>query len=98
MKTVATPISKYKNHNTNANNKKKKTNLEEDLLAGGTDVGRTRDHEDCGCPNLFWSFTKNRNHTNANNRRKVNLEDDLLAGGTEDCGFPRLDGYKIQKP
>ena len=70
MKTVATPISKYKNHNTNANNKTKKTNLEEDLLAGGTDVGRTRDHEDCDCPNLFWSFAKNRNH-NRDAYRKI---------------------------
>ena len=31
-------------------------------------------------------------------KRKANLEEDLLAGGTEDCGCPRLDGYKVQKP
>ena len=23
------------------------------------------------------------------------IEEDLLAGGTEDCGCPRLDGYKV---
>ena len=28
----------------------------------------------------------------------MNLEEDLLAGGTEDCGCPRLDGYKVQIP
>ena len=31
-------------------------------------------------------------------KRKANLEDDLLAGCTEHCGFPRLDGYKVQQP
>ena len=41
---------------------KRKANLEEDFLAGGTDVSRTGHHEDCGRPNLFWSFTKYRNH------------------------------------
>ena len=35
--------------------KKRKSNLEEDLLAGGTDVGRTGYHGDCGCSSLFWS-------------------------------------------
>ena len=37
-------FTKYKNHTTNANNEKRKVNLEEDLLAGGT--------EDCDCPRL----------------------------------------------
>ena len=50
-------VTKYINHNTSAN-KKRKANLEEDLLAGSTDVGRTGHHEDCGRSNLFWSFTK----------------------------------------
>ena len=45
-------FTKYNNHNTNANKKKKETNLEEDILAGGRDVGRTGHHEDCGRPNL----------------------------------------------
>ena len=36
------------NHNTSAN-KKRKANLEEDLLGEDTDVGRTGHHEDCGC-------------------------------------------------
>ena len=31
-------------------------------------------------------------------KRKANLEEDLLAEGTEDCGCPRLDGYKVQIP
>ena len=48
---IATPIKK-----------KRKANLEEDFLTGGTDVSRTGHHEDCGRPNLFWSFTKYRNH------------------------------------
>ena len=59
MKTVAAPIfTKYKNNNTNANNKKRKKNLEEDLVAGGTDVGRTRHHEDCGRPNGILQSTE----------------------------------------
>ena len=37
-------FTKYKNHTTNANNEKRKVNLEEDLLAGVT--------EDCDCPRL----------------------------------------------
>ena len=57
--------------------------------------------KDCGCSNLFWSFTKYRHHnTNANKfkKRKANLEEDLLAGGSKDCDCPGLDGYKVQKP
>ena len=48
-------------------------------------MGRTGYHEDYGCSNLFWSFTKYRHHnTNAKKRRrKTNLEEDLLAGGTD---------------
>ena len=53
--TIPTPIKKYRNYNTNAT---KKANLEEDLLAGGTNVSRTGHHEDCGRPNLFWCFTQ----------------------------------------
>ena len=76
MKIVAAPIYfgvLHRNHNTSANKKikKRKTNLEEDLLAVGTDVGRTRHHEDCGCSNLIWSSTKYRhNKTNAKQRNK----------------------------
>ena len=51
-------LESYKNHTTNTNNEKRKANLEEDLLVGNTDVGRTGHHEDCGCSNIFWSFTK----------------------------------------
>ena len=31
---------------------KRKMSLEEDLIAGGIDVGRSGHHEDCGCSNL----------------------------------------------
>ena len=42
-------FTKYRHHNTNANKKRRrKLNLEEDLLARGTDVGRTRQHGDRG--------------------------------------------------
>ena len=44
-------VTKYRNNNTRANKKKankKKANLEENLLAGGTDVGRIGRHEDRG--------------------------------------------------
>ena len=54
MKTVATPI--YFSTDTKIPmpiKKKRKANLEEDLIAGGTDVGRTGHHEDCGYSNLF---------------------------------------------
>ena len=37
-------VTKYINHNTSTN-KKKESNLEEDLLAGSTDVGRTGHHK-----------------------------------------------------
>ena len=91
-------VTKYINHNTSTN-KKRKANLEEDLLAGSTDVGRTGHHEDCGCSNLFWSFTKYMDTIIPMPiKRKTNLEKDLLAEGTEDCGCPRLDGYKVQIP
>ena len=81
-------VTRYINHNTRSI-KKKRANLEEDFLAGGTDVGRTGHNEDYGCSNLFWSFTKYRHHNaNANKqkKRKANFED-LLAGGTEDMWF-----------
>ena len=44
-------------------------------------------------------FAKYRHHkSNANKKeKKVTLEENLLAGGREDCGCPRLDGYKVQK-
>ena len=62
MKTVAVPIYFGLLHSTETTiptdkGKKKKANLQKDLLAGGTDVSRTGHHEDCGRPNLFWSFT-----------------------------------------
>ena len=45
-------VTKYRNNNTRANKKKRKLkrkeNLEEDLLVGGTDVGRIGRHEDRG--------------------------------------------------
>ena len=47
-------VTKYINHNTSANKKGKRTLKR----AGSTDVGRTGHHEDYGCFNLFWSFTK----------------------------------------
>ena len=56
--TIQMPIKKIQKPYAN----KRKANLEEDFLAGGTDVSRTGHHEDCGRPNLFWSFTKYRNH------------------------------------
>ena len=73
MKTVAAPIyfSLLQSTNTTIPTPikilKKETNLEEELLAGDTVVGRTEHHEDCGRPNLFLSFTKYKYHnTNAN--------------------------------
>ena len=56
------PVTKYRNHNTNANKKNSEAIMPMPI------------------------------------KRKANLEEDLLAGGTEDCGCPRLDGYKVQKP
>ena len=65
-------------------------------------MGRTGHHEDCGCSNLFWSFTKYMDTIIPmpikKIKRKANLEEDLSEGGTEDCGCPRLDGYKVQIP
>ena len=48
-------------------------------------MSRTGHHEDCGCSNLFWSFTNTLDNTNANKikKRKANLEEDLLARGTD---------------
>ena len=48
-------------------------------------MSRTGHHEDCGRPNLFWSFTKYINHNTSTNKkkRKANLEEDLLAGSTD---------------
>ena len=57
-------------------------------------MGRTGHHDDCGRPNfgllIPTPITKK--------EKKANLEEDLLAGGTEDCGCPRLDGYKVHNP
>ena len=61
--TETTILANANKKNSETINKKRKTNLEEDLLAGGTDMSRTGCHEDCGRPNLFWSFTKYKNHT-----------------------------------
>ena len=48
---------------------------------------------------VLQSILEYRHHkSNANKKeKKVTLEEHLLAGGREDCGCPRLDGYKVQK-
>ena len=42
-------------------------------------MSRTGHHEDCGRPNLFWSFTKYRNH-NTNRFKKRKKESKPLKG------------------
>ena len=62
-------------------------------------MGRTEHLEDCGCSNLFGLLQITKTIIPMPIKKsKANLEEDLLAGGTEDCGCPRLDGYKVQIP
>ena len=64
----------------------RKANLQKDLLVGGTDVGRTGHHEDCGC-SIYFSVLHRNHSTSANKKRekkrKANLVEDLLAGGID---------------
>ena len=82
-------------------NKKRKKNLEEDLLAGGTDVGIGLGIMKTVAAPIYFGLLQSTDTIipmPINKKRKANLEEDILAGGIEGCGCPRLDGYKVQKP